>query len=289
MFNDDFEEMLEAVCEAVENNIPIPTQPKPKARSNTNPKYRKIDDNRDYVPAEELYVQSRHIMSSMKSSVTKERLSPAQAATYIKEIKNAVIQHGNIHIDESHFPNIGILYPREAVEAILLARTKYWPGYKLDEVLESIMYKFFMEHPDVQEFVHGLGEEIEKTKSLKGVLLRLNLQAIAPSATESISIKTKFGTIKQTKIPRHTAFVGEIREKMQSWLQQQKAFNPNIRAVYHNLEQLDKEYSDEQKLLSWLGYIVTRAMAENAKQIKIKNNRGNLLLESKPTVANIRR
>jgi len=265
MFYDDFESMLEAVCEVANSDIPrLPPQParKPKStRSETGISRSEKTSDHDYVPPppkpEPTYDRSRYVMSNMKSSVTKERLSPQQAEAYVRVIKNAVTQHGNIYIDQSHYPNIGKLYPREAVEAMLLAQTKHWPGYKLDDVLESIMYKFVKEHPDPQKFAHDLGEAIRDTECMDGVLLRLNLQTIANPSVESISIKTKFGTVTQSRIPRRTAFVGDLREKMRYWLQQQGAFTPHIEVVYRGLNRIDKQYSEEQKLLSWMGYLVT--------------------------------
>lgn len=296
MFDDDFESMLEAVCRVAGSEIPrIPQQaPKPRPKQSTNStgiSRREKSDEQDYVPpkpppkAEPTYDRSRQIFSSMKSSVTKERLSPGQAEAYIQGIRNAVIQHGNIRIDESHYPNIGKLYPKEAVEAMLLARTQYWPGYKLDDVLEGMMYKFVKEHPNPQQFAHELGEAIRDTDCMAGVMLRLNLQAIAKPSLESISVRTQFGTVTQTKIPRRTAFIGDLREKMKFWLKQQGAFTPHIEVVYRGLARIDQEYSTEQKLLSWMGYLVTRTMAENAKQTKLKGGGGHLLLEEGRSVA----
>jgi hypothetical protein len=288
--------MLEAICEVAGSDTPKIPRPAPKPRpkkksDDTGISRREPLGDQDYVPpkpppkAEPTYDRSRQIFSSMKSSVTKERLSPGQAEAYINGIKNAVAQHGNIHVDESHFPNIGKLYPREAVEAMLLARTRHWPGYKLDDVLESMMYKFVKEHPNPQQFAHDLGEAIHETESMEGVLLRLNLQTVAKPSLESISIRTQFGTVTQSKIPRRTAFTGDLREKMKFWLQQQGAFTPHIEVVYRGLQRIDEQYSTEQKLLSWMGYLVTRTMAENAKQKKLKGGGGHLLLEDRSVAA----
>lgn len=77
---------------------------------------------------------------------------------------------------------------------------------------------------------------------------------------------------------------------MKIFLQNQGAFAQQIEVVYRGLERIDRSYTTEQKMLGWMGYIVTRAMAENAKQNNINKSDGNgLLLEEKSAAANIQR
>ena len=304
MFDDDFEAMLEAVCEIVGSDVPKITKPQPKPKpcqrskpdqlSRTKPK-----DEHEYVPTESTPSpqkigltndRSRQIFDSMKSTVTKERLSEAQVNTFRNVIRNAAAQHGNIYIDQNEFPHVGILYPKEAAEAMLLSRTQNWPGYDLDTVLEGFMFQFIKNQDDVKTFVKKLSDGIYSVKAMEGVMLRLNLQTIAIPSMERMSVRTQFGTVTQTKIPRRSAFTGDLRKRMKIFLQNQGAFAQQIEVVYRGLERIDRSYTTEQKMLGWMGYIVTRAMAENAKQNNINKSDGNgLLLEEKSAAANIQR
>jgi len=269
----DFESMLEAVCETIGSEVPklekpkLTPQPK-KPFSKSLPKPEK-NDNQDYVPpkAEPTYDRSRQIFNSMQSTVKVETLSSNQLRIWKIRFQTAKELHGNIYASNTDFPNIGILYPVEAAEAMMLSQTKYWPNFKLDDFLEGIIYEFIKDQLDIKAFVQLLGDKIYERKAIDGAMLRLNLQTIVQPTMESINIRTPFGTVSQTTVPRQNAFKGEVRRKMRLFLERQKAFTTCLEVVYKGLQRIDQTYDSERKMLGWMGYVITRAMAENTSKI----------------------
>lgn len=301
MFDDDFEAMLDAVCEAVDTEIPKLPRQLPRLSKRTRPPEKteltktdhpKRDNDLDYVPPPEqqkgTYDRSKFIFSNFKSNVVQEKLTPEQLDRIRRAIDNAKAQHGSIHADKRDFRYMGEVYPAEAAEALLLSGTNHWTGANLDDALEGILLIWLKDKDpdDIQEYVEALANAIEELKCMEGVYLRLNLNTIAQAAPDSIRIRTHFGEISQTKLPRKGVFAGELREKMKFFLAKQGKFAGNLNTVYSGLARIGQEYSPEQTLLSWMGYVVVRAMAENSKSPKLGGG-SQLLIEDQSVAANI--
>lgn len=282
MFDDDFESMLEAVCEAVDSELPKvsnpqPRQTQPKKPIDTTQFITKHSQNAytdesssEYVPPQlptrPTYDRSKFIFNNFKSNVVQEKLTEAQLDRIRRAINNAKAQHGAIRADRINFRHINKIYSEEAAEALLLSSTNYWPGADLDDVLEGILLIWLKnKNPnDIREYVAALSDAINESNCMEGIYLRLNLNTVTHPLPDNIRIHTHFGTVSQTKPPHKSAFTGELRDKMKSFLIQEEQYTGSLNIIYDRLAGIKQEYTLEQNLLSWMGYIVIRAMVDNS-------------------------
>ena len=302
MFDNDFESMLEAVCEAVDSEIPQVLNPQPKqtqSQSIDTTNFITKRSRNDYVdesspayvppqlPTRPTYDRSKFIFNNFKSNVIQEKLTEVQIERARRAINNAKAQHGAIRTDKINFRYMDKIYSTEAAEALLLSGTSYWPGADLDDILEGMLLLWLKnKNPDhIREYVAALSEAINESNCMEGIYLRLNLNTVTHPLPDSIRIHTHFGTVSQTKPPHKSAFTGELRNKMKSFLHREGQYIGNLNTIYDGLARIKQEYTLEQTLLSWMGYIVVRAMVENSKG---QSKGRQLLIEDSSVAANTR-
>ena len=299
MFCDNFESMLEAVCEAVDSEVPQVSNSQPKQTQSqsidtTNfitKRSQYVDSSLpEYVPPQlpttrSTYDRSKFIFNNFKSNVIQEKLTGVQIERARRAINNAKAQHGAIRADKINFRYIDKIYSTEAAEALLLSGTSYWPGTDLDDILEGILLLWLKnKNPDhIREYVATLSDAINESNCMEGIYLRLNLNTVTHPLPDSIRIHTHFGIVSQTKPPHKSAFTGELRNKMKSFLHREGQYIGSLNIIYDGLARIKQEYTLEQTLLSWIGYIVVRAMVENSRG---QSKGGQLLIEDSSVAAN---
>lgn len=275
--SEEFEDMFDAVQEAANQKSLNSEQIKTPRQKKTKP-----EEPQDYIP----WTRNEDIIATMQSRTYKATYTRADYTRDKRIIHKAMYKHGNITINDCKY--LDKFYPTLAMQALILSRTKQGLPIDIDAFLEAVLVEWLskcMDKPD--EYVSDLLEAIENEKCMSGTLLRLNLNAIAEPKYDNITIDTSFQEntdihprwkqpktqpIRLVQQPRKEVFTGKLRKQMRQFLKDQQAFTSDIDVIYNGLKRNHETYTYEQSLLSWMGYLVIRTIAEKSDNIKIKNH-----------------
>lgn len=218
-----------------------------------------IIDGRTYVETS----LSEQINQHMKSGKHREYFGEAELKQALAHISHALLKLGPI-VDETQFVYSGILYHPLAPSILELSRSDYWTGHDIDGVLEGLLKSWLKEtKPNYDEFMKTLFEAIYNLECIQGVLLRLNFDAVSQPAHSRTIINTRFGTITKESEPRHQVLLGTAREEAKRLLSNQKQFSRDLNHITNGLRSIHQTYTLEQTLISWMGYIILRAIIES--------------------------
>jgi len=215
------------------------------------------------------------------SEVVKQNFRKSSDASFnildvVTKIHKGIVAHGNISTDDLVYADR--LYPRLMAETLLLSRTttQHWPFRNhpnqqfLDLVLEKLLGQWVRSNvTDQREYMRNLLLAIQHEKCINGMLCRLNLHIVAQPTRGKIEITTsRFKAVHVERLERDAA-TGNAKELITKFLRSQKFNIVGIDAVYQQLSDIDRYYSIEKTLLSWIGFTIVRALAENQSDIRV--------------------
>jgi hypothetical protein len=230
-----------------------------------------IIEGRKYVP-----LDRNHLAAQMGSDQRRRKFSTdyGHATAHIEKAlrEDVVLRYEGKYVD--------ILYPERAAEILQLSRTRYWPGYEVDAVLEACLTKWIKENVgDLDEYARILYEAIIELECTDGLFLRLNHDVVAQPDTSTIRVSTTQGSVEVgSGQPRRQVLMGRARQHMKVLLQREGQYASSLDVIYNGLKRIHDSHTIEQSLLSWMGYLVVRSIAENHQPV-ISENR--LLIEQR--------
>jgi len=223
-----------------------------------------------YVPIDRNYWATASGSTSRRQKFTKSDYERAMMHINLALQEHPVVLEGMRHCNE--------LYPIEAASILQLSRTKWWPGFDVDAVLEACMTEWLQRkvqgaHEDdyIATFSKLLLNALEELKCLEGVYLRLNHDVVAQPDLSSVRIVTPVGTVTHRTEPRRNVLMGAVRERVRTLLQSQNAYANQLDVIYNGLQRIHQTYNLEQSLLSWMGYLIVRSVAANQQPIITEN------------------
>jgi|19_taG_2_1085344.scaffolds.fasta_scaffold00118_15 hypothetical protein len=232
----------------------------------------KNQPNVDYIP-----IDRNHLAMQMGSNTRREAFTRDDFEDAMVHINLALHEHP-IVLPGLKYANE--LYPIEATTILQLSRTSHWPGYEPDVVLEkclTIWLERKIDDPNIYSV--SLLRALEELDCLEGVYLRLNFDAVAQPEISSVRITTPLGTTTQKREPRKSVLMGAARKRIREFLKGQQKYSANLNPIYSGLQRIYQTYDLEQSLLSWMGYLVVRSVA-NTSQPVIAGNQ--LLIAQQP-------
>ena len=157
------------------------------------------------------------------------------------------------------------LYPLDAARIILLS----WTGKiseDIDETIEVLFKEWYVKNNlKEDEYTKELWTAIQHLDCKLGVQYRLNVDAITQLVPQKVHINTKFGRIKCESNLHKTEkkpLSKEAKCKIRALFS--KDFINDINILYNHIGGLRSNYTIEQTILSWIGYIVVRTIAEHS-------------------------
>lgn len=178
-----------------------------------------------------------------------------------EEIAKALRAYGGPIRDFSNCKYVNILYPPEAMNILALSRSDKWPGFEVDTILLRVLSEWF--HKDHGEFINQTFHALDDLKCVEGLLLRLNLDILLPTTTDTIRIKTAIKTVTLQK--NEQVFTITQRAQIKQILLTNRQYISNRDTVYSKLAQLHNSYFIEQAMVSWIGYLVTKVLIKNGQ------------------------
>lgn len=210
----------------------------------------------EYVP-----IDRNHLAMQIGSTTRREQFTRADYYNALPTIQEA-LKKSSSFVPQTKYA--GILYPEEAVAMLQLSRSRHWPGYSPDGVLEYCLVEWMSKiEQSPEEYAQNLFNALHELDCLEGVYLRLNHDVIALMDMSTIRITTPIGSTVHKKRPRRDVLIGETRKRVKTFLQKEGKFAGHIDVVYSGLQRVHATYDLEQSLLSWMGYIIVRTIAEN--------------------------
>lgn len=229
-----------------------------------------IIDGVKYVP-----ISLSLLAKRIKSGRFREDFTAADYRNALTHIRIALSEVGGPLVAFGDYKYADKLYPRDALTVLALSRTRFWPGFDTDAVLETMLSQWLQQViENYTIFARRLFEAAHERDCLDGIFLRLNHDIIIQPEVTRISIATKFGAVTQEREPRRQVLTGEARERVKRFLQQQRKFTGEINIVYEGLSRIYRQYDLEQSLISWMGYLVMRAIAQGSDmQVRISGKK----------------
>lgn len=167
-----------------------------------------------------------------------------------------IIKEHGVPIDPSILKFAGELYPTDAAVVLALSRTKHWTS-QIDKFLEVFLAGWLANNITTpEEYLKNLIETLHKEDCIEDMYAKLNLIAIVNPA-DSISIRTQNKTLKV-----QTADAQKGQQNLRQFLINQGKFTANIDTLYNILKHTSRTYTIEQSLLSWIGHLIIRTVAE---------------------------
>lgn len=236
-----------------------------------------VPDNRKYVP-----LDRNHLAAQMGSNRRRKTLSAAEYQRQMDRIaevlKERGIGYGHLMMSEAQYEDT--LYPRQAALILTLSRTRYWPGFEVDAILEACLSQWIKENVEnLDDYARQLYEAILELDCIDGLFLRLNHDVVAQPDTSTIRVSTSHGSVEVgSSQPRRQVLLGKARQHMKTLLQREGQYMGSLDHVYAGLKNIHDSHNIEQALLSWMGYLIVRSLAENHQPV-ISGNR--LLIEQR--------
>lgn len=151
---------------------------------------------------------------------------------------------------------INELYPKFAIETLILSRfDQKWPVWTtIDNVLYHIMDCWIREwisnnKTTAQEYIQVLSCAIKSLNCEEGMYIKLNMDLLSTS----MSIQYKDRIIAPRNINT------ENKKLLKDALQKLNQYYTNVDKLYQKAKQIHDEYTIEQSLISWIGFITTKA------------------------------
>ena len=166
---------------------------------------------------------------------------------------------------EGELQYANILYPLDAAKIILLS----WTGKiseDIDETIEKLFKEWYVKNGlKEDEYTKELWTAIQHLDCKLGVQYRLNVDALTQLIPQRTEISTKFGRIRCESNLHKTEkkpLSKEAKHKIRALFS--KDFISNINVLYNHIGGIKSNYTIEQTILSWIGYIVVRTIAEHS-------------------------
>lgn len=158
------------------------------------------------------------------------------------------------------------LYPRLALSILALSRTNNWPyDINIDKYLEAMLVEWSHNNiNDPQTYVSDLLSAIDHRQCINGILTRLNYHVLVQDEDDEIVIRG----IEIKKPIKQQNFNSDLKRKIAIFLKSQNNFTNKISEVYKTLSNNHESYDHEQALMSWMGYLIIKTIAQNTDSFK---------------------
>lgn len=169
------------------------------------------------------------------------------------------------------------LYPRSALSILALSRTNNWPyEINIDKYLEIMLVEWSRNNiNDPQTYVSELLAAINDRECINGILTRLNYHILVQDEDDEIIIRG-IGIKKPVK---QQNFNVDLKRKIAAFLKSQNNFTNKMSEVYKALSDNHGLYDHEQALMSWMGYLIIKTIAQNTESFRYEH--GDILITNK--------
>jgi hypothetical protein len=252
---DDFEEMLEAVCNAQAAEVAgDDAPPRPQTKNYTTD---------TYAPLDRIDLALATFVSRPGISFTRADYENA------KQLIQSALQRRQLR--PRHVKYLGVLYPELLAQSVLLAETADWPGCDLDHVLEYMLVEWLQSNKDVTTYLTDLFAAI-KTEAVYNLTILFLNRSVLNVSDDQIIINTArpFGhprraAAKEIVVKQIApAYTEPVRQQIITFLRKQNCYSTNDATVGKLIQQFSGR-NKEQVLLGKLGYLIIRVLSKSAR------------------------